>query len=200
MLKNIIIIFLIKFLSFPVLGQEYDYILDDRDSSVYQTIKIGYTEWMAENLNYWMDGSYIYPEKCDSCGLLYTYESTKNACPAGFNVPTKDDWNGLFKELMPTKVEILEGDLVYYGILKKLLSPEFLHLKYCGFLRQNPFSEKFEREFSLCNTYGAYWYQPKNGNIPMGIHFETISDWIGPVVGDDETGFSLRCIRANRKN
>ena len=72
---------------------------DSRDGQVYRTVTIGGQIWMAENLNYAMDGSYCYdddPANCAKYGRLYTWSVSKTACPTGWHLPTKDDWWTLF--------------------------------------------------------------------------------------------------------
>ena len=72
---------------------------DSRDGQVYRTVTIGEQTWMAENLNYAMDGSYCYdddPANCAKYGRLYTWSVSKTACPSGWHLPTKDDWWTLF--------------------------------------------------------------------------------------------------------
>lgn len=90
--------------------------VDSRDNHHYQTVKIGTQIWMAENLaflpavNYSKIGSnkdyyyYVYGyEGTDigtakatanykNYGVLYNCESAKIACPAGWHLPTDEEW------------------------------------------------------------------------------------------------------------
>lgn len=74
---------------------------DSRDGQTYKTISIknaltGATvTWMAQNLNYKMQGSYAYDDKESNrkeLGLLYTWEAAKKACPSGWHLATDSEW------------------------------------------------------------------------------------------------------------
>lgn len=89
-----------------------DSLVDNRDSRVYKFVKIGEKFWMAENLKYECEGSYVYdenPKLEKKYGRLYTYEAAKNACPTGSHLPSKEEWLDLEKVVDP-KEEGTAGD------------------------------------------------------------------------------------------
>jgi len=80
--------------------------IDDRDDQTYQTVtytrvlpdpartKVVFT-WMAENLNYDMEGADCYNdsnENCETYGRLYTWDDAIKACPLGWRLATDEDW------------------------------------------------------------------------------------------------------------
>lgn len=64
----------------------------------YETVTIGNQVWMKRNLNIPVDSSYCFehePKNCAVFGRLYDWETALTVCPAGFRLPSDEDWQKL---------------------------------------------------------------------------------------------------------
>ncbi|MDA3928625.1 MAG: FISUMP domain-containing protein [Prolixibacteraceae bacterium] len=98
---------------------EYGSYTDSRDENVYRTVEIGNQTWMAQNFaylpelrsdntvytsnpNYFVlgyDGNSVDEAKATenykNLGVLYNYYALESIVPAGWRIPTKEDWEEL---------------------------------------------------------------------------------------------------------
>ena len=76
-------------------------ITDSRDGQTYRIVSIGDQTWMAENLNYkTKDGSVCPSDEgrsyCEKYGRLYDWKTAQKACPTGWHLPSKEEFERLF--------------------------------------------------------------------------------------------------------
>lgn len=130
--------------------------LDERDSTIYKTVKIGSQTWMAENLNYEdPDGeSYCRDFNLDSClvyGRLYSWNAAQKACPTGWRLPEKMD----FESLLDT-VKAHAGD---FGVGEGLMAVgKWGRLNARDFYGFNAIPAGFRRHDIFSKTdYALFW-------------------------------------------
>ncbi len=111
-----------------------DAITDSRDGQVYATVKIGDQEWFSQNLNYHAPGSVRNYKTVDTWwydndeengkiyGSLYTWEAALTACPSGWHLPSKEEWNDLLIRLGVNQSEFINEGWVGTDIGKRMKS------------------------------------------------------------------------------
>ena len=102
-------IFLLLILnSFGLFAQQTGTFTDSRDGKIYKTVKIGNQTWMAENLAYKaVGGCWAYNRdslNVPTYGYLYTWETAKISCPAGWRLASDAEWSTLSDYLGGVKV------------------------------------------------------------------------------------------------
>ena len=97
--KSFLFTMVILIIGMTSLAQITGTFTDSRDGKVYKTVTIGTQTWMAENLAFKAkSGCWAYNNDQDnvkSYGYLYTWETAKNVCPAGWHLASKDEWSAL---------------------------------------------------------------------------------------------------------
>ena len=70
-------------------------LVDYRDGNTYRTVTIGPMTWMAENLRYPTGTSACESNEVEY-GCFYSWETAMSACPVGWHLSTKAEWETLF--------------------------------------------------------------------------------------------------------
>jgi uncharacterized protein (TIGR02145 family) len=96
---------------------------DTRDGKRYKSVVIGGKRWMAKNLNYETDSSWCYINDdvlCKTYGRLYAWNAARSACPLGWHLPSRMEWNDLMQAVGGEKRVDKDGDIYWDGAGKKL--------------------------------------------------------------------------------
>ena len=68
---------------------------DSRTGHVYRTAKIGSSVWMCENLDYMVTDDVRFDSGDPEYNEIFTHMGAVIACPVGWHLPTKSEWNEL---------------------------------------------------------------------------------------------------------
>ena len=109
-MKQLFIFSLLAFVLSPLAAQYYSPVLADsifefkdrRDGERYSVVQLGDMYWLGENLRYKTKDSWCYKNKdygCSEFGRLYDWDDALTACPDGWRLPTKEEWERLIEQL-----------------------------------------------------------------------------------------------------
>ncbi len=188
---------------------------DQRDGKIYRTILIGNQCWMAQNLNIGIpsDGSVTpqnngaiekhcyndYEDNCNLYGGLYRWKEmmhyvttlgSQGICPAGWHIPTDEEWT--------TLISYLGGAGVAGGPMKSTgfwMSPNNGATNTSGF-SAFPGGIKDIPGFDKLSTKGYFWSSTNNSDTTayareLGYDTGTVNRIATPTMN----GASVRCVK-----
>ena len=190
---------------------------DPRDDNVYKTVTIGNQVWMAENLKYLpsvvgpatdsettpyyyvygYDGANVADAKVtanySTYGVLYNWAAAKEACPAGWHLPSDADWTEL--------TDYLGGESDAGGKLKETgtthwNSPNTGARDVTGFTALPGGSRDVSGSFYHNGIHGYWWSVTEDAaNLAwpryMGCNYSNVLR----ISNSKINGFSVRCVR-----
>jgi len=145
------------------------------DINLYKTVNIGNQVWMAENLNYKTENSWCFENddyNCNMYGRLYDWNAARTACPAGWHLPTRREWN----EVSITEFSVLLGGS---------LSGAFSHAVPAN-----------EYRFLGKEMSGNWWGITEYGNNhAYSRHINANENEFNEKVTSKSIGYSVRCVQ-----
>lgn len=182
----------------PQTGPVYGSFTDPRDNQVYTTVELGIQTWFAENLNYYTDSSsWCYGNDSangDVYGRLYTWDMANDACPDGWHLPDKDEWNILV-------YDYLGGFEIAGGKLKKTdtlywESPNYGATNSSGFAALPGGYYSYTYSFTELGNIGTFWSSDENDSITAYKYdLSYNSAQIHTCYDYKWTGKSVRCVK-----
>ena len=195
--------------------------IKDIEGTAYKTVKIGVQEWMAENLKttkYKNGDDIITSMPFDKdltedvkpkfqwaydaqdylvvdYGRLYTWyiiEDSRGVCPAGWHVPTKQDWSILSLNLGGEKIagsKLKEADTLHWGQSNLSLNTNGFTALPAGF-RYNLGA------FSNLGDYASWWTMSDDSQGNAWIRFVKKDEPLMLMfLNEKNDGHAIRCIK-----
>jgi len=182
---------------------------DTRDGQTYKTVKIGKQTWMAQNLNYMTEsGSWCYDNNADNCkqyGRLYDWNTAKTACPAGWKLPSRNDWDIFGWATGGERKPDNDGMIDWYGAGKKLKARSgWNNIKDrsdgngtddFGFSALPGGYRRSNGDFNGAGYYGSWWTASENsGGIAYNGGMGYDNDDVHEYYDGKSNGYSVRCV------
>ncbi len=161
-------------------------LVDERDGQTYRTTKIGDQIWMAENLNFPVEGSYCYDNNLVNCvtyGRLYTWYAAQDVCPSGWHLPSKEEFETLLENVGESNSERfanLAARSWYFGT-----DPYGFSALPAGYYID------YNARFGNLGKYAHFWSSTKGSLDDAGLLCVNGCD----ANVDESNGYSVRCLQ-----
>ena len=169
-----------------------NFFTDSRDQQTYKTVDIGGRVWMAENLNYQESlNNIVDPDRswsgcfnnnddyCEKQGRLYQWNVAMKACPNGWELPSKADFDSLFAAV---------------GGLENAADS----LKSRGFISEIQGGYYYMEYFSFFENYAYFWTRDEvRGSNARCVMFEKGRSSASFDETYENFALSVRCIQKN---
>ena len=178
--------------------------MQDDDGNTYSTIMIGSQCWMAENLNWDVGTSWCYdfnPANCQIYGRLYNINASKIACPAGWHLPTSEEWCQLIGVVDPEvdNCPILFPENEAGGSLKSnsplWSAPNTGATNSSGFTALPGGMRNSDAHFYSLSNIGYFWSDDDDIYFTEVFWMFHDSSTIDSFTAFEDECFSIRCIK-----
>jgi uncharacterized protein (TIGR02145 family) len=166
---------------------------DPRDSQTYRTVKMPDGKiWMAQNLNYITSDSWCYgndPANGKKYGRLYTWGAAIKACPSGWHLPSREEWDNLLEAVGSNAGKKLKSKSGWNSGGNGTDDYGFSALP--GGRRNN-----FDGSFNTAGGHGFWWSATERGSSYAYIRLMYYNyDSVDEDYNYKVYGFSVRCLR-----
>lgn len=188
---------------------------DPRDGNVYKTVTIGTQTWMAENLRYLpnvvgpnieskttpyyyvygYNGTNVTAAKAagdySTYGVLYNWTAAMNACPAGWHLPSDEEWTQLILYIgSPAGGKLKETGTLHWA------SPNAGATNETGFTAL-PGGTRYSGNFDYIGSSGYWWSATEYFASYAWFRYlyYDYSDVSRSFHKGKEEGLSVRCVR-----
>jgi uncharacterized protein (TIGR02145 family) len=166
---------------------------DSRDGKTYKTVKIGEQIWMAENLNFRTKDSWCNDNKLSNCskyGRLYTWNAAIKACPSGWHLPSKVEFETLFTAV---------GGKLTAGKMLKSQSGWYYNgngIDAYGFSALPAAARNYHGGFSYADKNAYFWSATKLGKYDaFYLYLYYRSETVYLYDYNKDNALSVRCLR-----
>jgi len=185
------------------------YFTDSRNSQKYRTAKIGGKTWMAQNLNYQTGKSWCYGNdnsNCEIYGRLYDWNTAKTACPTGWHLPLRQEWDNLGQSVGGKRTPDEDGNIDWYDAGKALKSTYGYvdggnGTDTYGFSALPGGNRDVDGEFDGVSQVGTWWTATEKYGSG-GAYARTMfydEDHVSEVLYAKGLGYSVRCVEEAKR-
>ncbi|GBU20901.1 hypothetical protein R80B4_00788 [Fibrobacteres bacterium R8-0-B4] len=166
--------------------------------------------WMTENLNIQTEtGSWCYddaPANCDKYGRLYTWDVAMSACPRGWHLSTRAEWDSLALAVGGIKAYSSESDNHYWDNAGWRLKSVTGWTGYSGMGNNNTYGfsalpgggRYTSGSFDYAGSIGHWWTAAENSSgIAYYRGMGSYDVGVGEDNGSKDYGFSVRCVEGD---
>jgi uncharacterized protein (TIGR02145 family) len=175
---------------------------DLRDNKTYKTVSIGNQTWLGYNLNFPMANSWCYNDSADNCklyGRLYTQQAARTACPAGWHLPSSDEWLILINRIGGKS---LAGGYLKESGTEHWISPNDKADNSSGLkVLPSGYRDAFSEAFYRLGEEAVFWSSSKlNDSATYSwsffLHFNSGAAFTENItLSNNKNGYSVRCLK-----